>query len=66
MEQGRQEARLEGLASERRLLTQQAQLLFGPLPEWVLRKLEGAAQAELESWGERLVLVDTLKAAFEE
>jgi len=62
MEKGREEGREEG---ERRLLEKQARLRFGPLPQWVLRKLAGASQAELERWGERLIQVDRLEEIFD-
>lgn len=62
MEKGREEGREEG---ERRLLEKQARLRFGPLPDWVLRRLEGADRTELEAWGERLVQVDKLEAIFD-
>ena len=62
MEKGMEKGREEG---ERRLLEKQARLRFGPLPDWALRKLEGATQAELEAWGERLVQVNDLDAVFD-
>jgi len=70
VERGREEGLEKGLEKglakgERRLLEKQAQLRFGPLPEWVLRKLEGASGAELERWGERLVQMERLEEVFD-
>ena len=38
---------------------------FGSLPNWVIDKLENAAEQELESWGESILTAETLNAVFD-
>jgi len=38
----------------------------GPLPEWVKERLQGAAEAQLERWAERLLEAPTLAEVFVE
>ncbi|MGF1615665.1 MAG: transposase, partial [Gammaproteobacteria bacterium] len=76
-QEGRQEGRLEGfqegrqegveqgtrrgeLALLKRLLVHR----FGPLPDWVEVKLEGADTAALEGWAERILEAQELEAVF--
>lgn len=46
----------------RRLLTRR----FGRLPDWVETRLDGASEAELERWGERVLDGASLEAVFAE
>jgi len=61
--------RAEGLAEgrtlgERLVLQKQLTRKFGELPAHVLDRLEGASEAELESWADRLLTASTLDEVF--
>jgi len=63
--EGRAEGRLEGRAAgERLLLHRQLARRFGELPAYVLDRLEGATEAELESWADRILTASTLDDVF--
>jgi hypothetical protein len=60
-EQGKAEGKAEGEAA---LLRRMLERRFGPLPEWVLSRLESADTAELETWGLRLIDAASLEEVF--
>ena len=55
--EGRQEGRQEG---ERTLLLRQLTSRFGPLPAGVVARIESASIAEIELWGDRILVAETL------
>jgi len=62
LELGRQKGREEGeLLLLQRLLSKR----FGPLPDWVVGRLQRATLAELENWGERILEARSLAEVFE-
>ena len=46
------------------MVQRQLQRRFGPLPEWVEERLQGAGEAQLERWAERLLEAPTLAEVF--
>jgi len=50
---------------ERLVLQRQMAKRFGALPEWALRRLEQATQAELEHWADQILEASTLEALFQ-
>ena len=58
---GRLVGRVEG---ESRLLRKQLERRFGPLPTWVINKLNSAAEQDLDAWGEAVLSAPTLDAVF--
>ena len=59
---GRQEGRQEG---ERAILERQLQRRFGLLPDGVVDRLNRASAADLETWADNVLDVDTLDRVFE-
>ncbi len=69
-EEGREEGRQEGREEGRRealltLIERQLELRFGPLPEAIRGRLEGADADTLLHWADRVLTADTLEAVFE-
>ena len=65
-QQGYDEGREEGRKEEAELiLTKQLTQRFGPLPEWAGERLAQASPRELESWAERVLVVERLEDVFE-
>lgn len=66
MEEGRKvglkEGRKEGETS---ILRRQLTLRFGPLPDWVDRRLSEASVETLELWGERILDAVSLEEVFD-
>ncbi|GAB6043180.1 DUF4351 domain-containing protein [Endothiovibrio diazotrophicus] len=68
---GRAEGRVEGRSEGRRegetaLLKRLLSLRFGPLPQWVDRRLDEAPLETLGRWGERILDAETLEQVFAE
>lgn len=59
--EGRSEGRTEGFSS---LLKTQLAFKFGELPSWVDEKLDSATDAQLSTWGTRLLTAETLDELF--
>ena len=62
IQKGRQEGRQEG---ERAILERQLQRRFGLLPDGVVDRLNRASAADLETWADNVLDVDTLDRVFE-
>jgi hypothetical protein len=67
IEQGRQEGRDVGrqeglLLGKAQVLLKLMRLKFGVVPEEVVARVEGASEAELEAWTERILTAETLEA----
>ncbi|MEL6196151.1 MAG: hypothetical protein AAFQ77_03775, partial [Myxococcota bacterium] len=61
--EGREEGREQGRDEERRaMLRRQLEIKFGSLSPDVVEQLRAAPSAELQSWVERIVSVDSLDA----
>ena len=63
LEQGLQQGVLKG---EAKVVQRLLQRRFGPLPAWVEERLQGAGEAQLERWAERLLEAPTLAEVFAE
>lgn len=63
LKRGLQQGVLKG---EAKVVQRQLQRRFGPLPEWVEERLQGAGEAQLERWAERLLEAPTLAEVFAE
>ncbi|CAK0770424.1 DUF4351 domain-containing protein [Gammaproteobacteria bacterium] len=63
LQEGRQEGRPEG---EAKLLQRMLVKRFGELPEWVNAQLQAAKTEDLESWGEKLVIANSIMEIFGE
>ncbi|MEO1303248.1 MAG: Rpn family recombination-promoting nuclease/putative transposase [Myxococcota bacterium] len=66
-DEGRAQGREEGRDEERRaMLRRQLEIKFGSLSPDVVERLRAASSAELQSWVERIVSVDSLDALLDE
>jgi predicted transposase YdaD len=61
--EARGEARGE-IKGEAKLLKRQLQHRFGPLPIWVLERIDMASAAKLEDWGEAILMASSLDEVF--
>ena len=49
---------------EAKTLLKQLEFKFGPLPEWVERKINSAEKDQLDCWVERIITSETLDEVF--
>lgn len=61
MQEGRQQGMQQGQAS---LLSRQLSVRFGPLPEWVVKRLEQATPEQINHWAEAIFEAQSLEELF--